>query len=793
MTVQNNVARNQYTAIALQTVFNYTFEIAAASDIAVYQRAGSAAPDDAADILAYPADYSITGIGVNTGGTIVLTTGAAVNDIITIQSIVPAERDTAFTPGGAILASALNTEFDNDMLIFQRVLTLLNKLTPRYPNSAYVQDFDLVLPILGAGQIWRMNTGGTKIEAIDAPSGGIATNQATFLTLTNETASLPNSVNLTAAGSGLMVNSAGVGILSRTLTGTANQLGVANGTGVGGNPTISIVNDPIIPGVGGMGIPQGTTVQRAIPSSGIGLRYNTDIAAIEYYNGVTWIQLDDADLSVFLLLTGGTMSGVINMGSNKITNLSDPTANQDAATKFYVDQTALNGTSVYAASAAALGTVTQAGAGVGATLTNAGVQAALSLDGTNPPVGVNVLIKNTAVGMTDANEGIYTVTDAGSGATNWVLTRATSYDTTTEINNTGLITVRNGSTLAGTQWYNSATIATVDTTSFSYSQFGATFLSSTLASGKIFRGDGANLAVASTASYPDAAGAAGNLMVSDAANWVSVAMSGDATIVASGALTIANNAVTNAKLAEMATLTIKGNNTGGTTEALDLTVAQVQAMLGTNFPLTTPLITTGIKDANGDVILNFSLGATPVNYLILNNAATGDNPGLQATGSDTNVEMTLTGKGNLGVRTKGTGTNNSAAAGYVGEILEATLESGSATSLTTVTAKTIISLALTAGDWDVYGCVAYACAAGTINAVNATGISSVDNNLPANAYEYQVGYWDTAGTNQNASQSAPPLRVSVPVGGATYYLVGYSQFTVSTLTAYGKIWARRAR
>jgi hypothetical protein len=42
-------------------------------------------------------------------------------------------------------------------------------------------------------------------------------------------------------------------------------------------------------------------------------------------------------LALKLNLTGGTMSGPIAMGTNKITGLGNPSANQDAATKFYVD------------------------------------------------------------------------------------------------------------------------------------------------------------------------------------------------------------------------------------------------------------------------------------------------------------------------------------------------------------------------------------------------------------------------------------------------------------------------
>lgn len=51
------------------------------------------------------------------------------------------------------------------------------------------------------------------------------------------------------------------------------------------------------------------------------------------------------------------------------------------------------------------------------------------------------------------------------------------------------------------------------------------------------------------------------------------------TSAGSYATSVTNNAITNAMLAQMSTFTIKGNNTGGTANATDLTVAQVNAIL----------------------------------------------------------------------------------------------------------------------------------------------------------------------------------------------------------------------
>jgi len=51
---------------------------------------------------------------------------------------------------------------------------------------------------------------------------------------------------------------------------------------------------------------------------------------------VAWINTSSF-LSAYLLLAGGTMSGAIAMGTNKITGLGNPTSNQDAGTKTYID------------------------------------------------------------------------------------------------------------------------------------------------------------------------------------------------------------------------------------------------------------------------------------------------------------------------------------------------------------------------------------------------------------------------------------------------------------------------
>ena len=134
----------------------------------------------------------------------------------------------------------------------------------------------------------------------------------------------------------------------------------------------------------------------------------------------------DANIDLILDPKG---SGVVDVNSSRISNLTDPTQDQDAATKSYVDNV-VNGLdvkeSVRLATTANLASTYNNGAG---TLT-ASSNGALSIDGVTVSTNDRVLVKN----QTDTKQnGIYVVTATGDGSNPFVLTRSGDADAASEI------------------------------------------------------------------------------------------------------------------------------------------------------------------------------------------------------------------------------------------------------------------------------------------------------------------------------------------------------------------------
>ena len=231
-----------------------------------------------------------------------------------------------------------------------------------------------------------------------------------------------------------------------------------------------------------------------------------------------------------------------------------------------------------------------------------------------------------------------------------------------------------------------------------------------------------------------------HLLIANGTAWQTEAMAGDATIANTGTLTLASTAVTPGSY---------GDGTHVAAFAVD---------------------TKGRLTAASSVAIT---GAAPTG------SAGGD---LTGTYPNPNV-----------AQVHGTATNDNAGAGIVGEFISSTVLVGAAVALTTATPANITSISLTAGDWDVWGTVAFNPAGTTTITDEFGGINTVSATLPT-----------APGSGAYASFSLPftvGAGCVFPVGTArlslasttTVYLVAQANYAVSTMGAYGFIGARRRR
>lgn len=148
-----------------------------------------------------------------------------------------------------------------------------------------------------------------------------------------------------------------------------------------------------------------------------------------------------------------------------------------------------------------------------------------------------------------------------------------------------------------------------------------------------------------------------------------------------------------------------------------------------------------------------------------------------------------------GIDIKGTNTNDSAAAGDVGEFVDSQVASGSAVSLTTATAANVTSISLTAGDWDVYGSVGFLTAATTNFTQLISGVSVTSATIDTNDNSLRHVTLNTPGTAPGVSAThvlTPTVRISLS-GTTTVYMIARASFSISTCSAFGRLSARRVR
>lgn len=194
-----------------------------------------------------------------------------------------------------------------------------------------------------------------------------------------------------------------------------------------------------------------------------------------YVNGHEQVKANSitaAEVDSTVIIAAGTnaFTGDQSMGTHKITNLAAPTNPNDAARLADVTAAAAGidpKESVRAATSAALPSFTYGALAI----TEVGNGALPAIDGVTLVANDRVLVKNETAGNEKYN-GIYLVTQVGSGGTPFILTRTADFDSSAEITAGAYCFVEEGTDNSSTGWILSTdNPITLDTTALTFTQF----------------------------------------------------------------------------------------------------------------------------------------------------------------------------------------------------------------------------------------------------------------------------------------------------------------------------------
>ena len=401
--------------------------------------------------------------------------GRATTDTLTNKSIDLASN--TFTATSAQLATAISDETGTGVIVFNNNPTLIT-------------------PTLGAATATSIN--------------GLALTSSTgTLTIANsKTLTASNTLTFTGTDSSSVAFSAG-----GTVAYVADKLSAFAATT--SSELAGVISDET--GSGSLVFASSPTL--VTPTLGAALA--TSVTAT---SGNMTVGAASGNNSVNLVPTG---TGTVDVANKRITSVAEPTQSSDAATKNYVDavKTGLDvkDSVIVTTTANLAGTYSNGTSGVGATLTNSGTQAAITIDGRVLVVGERVLVKDQTTGL---QNGFYKVTTVGTASVNWVLTRTVDADEDSEITPGAFTFVEEG-TVGANNGYVCTNVGaiTVGTTAITFVQFSG--------AGSVIAGDG----LTKTGNTLNVVGTAGRISIAADAVDISSSYVGQATITTLGTIT----------------------------------------------------------------------------------------------------------------------------------------------------------------------------------------------------------------------------------------------------------------
>jgi hypothetical protein len=245
MSVSSTTTKVSYAGNGSTTTFAYTFKIFADADLEVIIRS-SAGVETAKSLTTH---YTVTGAGNESGGNVVFGSAPASGETVVIRRTLTLTQGTDYVENDPFPADSHENALDRLTFITQGLQEELDRCfkvsktttitTPEFSEAASARASkslgfssdgntldvvdSIVLPsslVGNAGKMIRVNSGETAYE--------FQTPAQTFTNL------------LATEGNGMIAHAGSGSAEPRTITGTSNEITMANGDGVSGNPTVSI-------------------------------------------------------------------------------------------------------------------------------------------------------------------------------------------------------------------------------------------------------------------------------------------------------------------------------------------------------------------------------------------------------------------------------------------------------------------------------------------------------------------------------------------------------------------------
>jgi hypothetical protein len=225
--VGDAVPRVQYAANGSQTAFTFTFPIFTAADLEVWldgiKQAASA--------------YSISGIGISGGGTVLFTIPPANGAVVTLRRKLAITRTGDYQEDGIIRAKVLNDELDYQTAALQQVAEDTNRAVKRSFLSSNTADLTLPEPSAGKAIKWNADATGLENSAADADTVLSAAEAAAAAAAASQSSASAAATAASASASGASAAAISAATQAASAAASAMAAGAAASGGVKISPT----------------------------------------------------------------------------------------------------------------------------------------------------------------------------------------------------------------------------------------------------------------------------------------------------------------------------------------------------------------------------------------------------------------------------------------------------------------------------------------------------------------------------------------------------------------------------